>query len=210
MLVYHRNSPFHLMTLSNGTMVILHWMVPSSSIHGQFPMPSQKESWVHGGANLVIQPSLPQLGTNLVAGYDPAIQDRFANLLNNDEDFQAQCQTLLSGDTIQINIDSDTPIEHALFVAMFFPLRNMADGVQDPKTVKRTTVDTDVLCRVSDKRGKGKGSTPLDFLYVLIGVQSQSSRGSTTASVCIPNLEIQSEFCQWILAVKDTAGNRSS
>ncbi len=70
----------------------------------------------------------------------------------------------------------------------------MADGAQDPKHIKRTIVDFDVLCRIFDN---GKNLIPVNFLYMLIRVQSEISLNAS-ASVRIPNSEIQSEFREWI------------
>jgi hypothetical protein len=89
-------------------------------------MHSHGENWVYGGENLVIRFSLPSLDTNIVAGCDVAIQDRITNLLSTDNDFCDKCQTLLGGDTINIEIQTDMSYESCVIVRP--PLQIMADG----------------------------------------------------------------------------------
>jgi hypothetical protein len=67
----------------------------------------------------------------------------------------------------------------------------MADGAQDPKHVKKTVVDFDVLCM--GIWTTVKISYPINFLYMLIEVQSEISLNAN-ASVHISNSEIQCEF----------------
>jgi len=60
----------------------------------------------------------PHLDIDLVAGYDIVIQNRIAQLLDSDDEFRAQCQTLLDKETIEIEID--VGLEYTSFVRTFF------------------------------------------------------------------------------------------
>ena len=73
-------------------------------------------------------------------------------LFKNDRVFRDQCQTLLDGDTIDINIEP--AMAHTSFVILFFPLDVLAHGAQDPGHVGGATVDNDVSCRLCGERCK--------------------------------------------------------
>ena len=69
-------------------------------------MHSQQGDWVHGGLNPVIFfSSCPPPRANPPVGYNKTIQDRIIQLLSNDIDFRAKCQTLLDGKTIDIDVE---------------------------------------------------------------------------------------------------------
>ena len=93
--ICRRKSPSYSTTLKGGIMVTQRGMAPSCLTHGRFLTRLQRENWATGGLSLVVKFSLPRLDTDLLAGYDKAIQGRIIALLDSDEDFRTKYQDLL-------------------------------------------------------------------------------------------------------------------